>query len=124
MGNLCCGGPPPASRKYVFHDVQVSKVKLYAYCRLSPGILPDWLTAVVTVLSGFASVMEVDGAKVSLEEQRFFGGGKPFEGSLGALGEQFQKRYSRLYLRALLSLYNNSNLLFRGLLARHTWFPK
>merc|ERR1712083_588152 len=91
--NLCCGGPPPPSRKYVLHDLSVSQVKLSMFCRLNPNILPDWVTVVVTVFSGFSSTMEVDGAVVKLEAQRFFAGERPFEGSPGALLELVHRRY-------------------------------
>jgi len=121
--NLTCGGPPPPSSKCILYDLSVSPVTLRIFCRLSPRQLPDWLTALLTVMS-MSSTIEVDGANLKLPDQRFFSRHAPFEGSLGALAGLMLRHYMKLYPRALISLFNNSNLLLGGLLSRHRFFPK
>jgi len=122
--NLSCAGPLAPSQKYVFQDVSISRIELIAFCRLHPSILPDMLTAMVTLLTGFASAIEVDGAAVKLAEQHFFRRGGVFEGSLGSLFSQVLRRYRKISVKALLSLLNNSNLFLGGLFARQRWVPK
>eukprot|EP00415_Alexandrium_ostenfeldii_P004375 UN4375 len=122
--NVSCSGPFPPSQKYILNDVCVSRIEVYAFCRLHPSILPDALTFMVTLLSGFASAIEVDGAKVKLAEQHFFKRGSAFQGSLDTLTSQVLRRYRKVYLKALLSLLNNSNLFLGGFFTRQFWDPK
>jgi len=121
--SMSCGGPPAPSQKYVLKDVIISQMKLYVFCHLHPSILPDMLTAMVTLLSGFASMIQVDGAVLKLAEQRFFKDGS-FEGSLGSLFSKVVNRYKKVGFKALLSIVNNSNLFFGGVLTRQFWVPK
>lgn len=121
--NLVCNGPPAPSDRYVVRDVYLSKIRVRLFCQLSLGLLPNALTALLTVLSGFASVMSIDGAIVELQEQQFFDNGH-FEGSLGACVTEMSSRLTPTYMKALLSLLTNSNLLLGGLLGRHAFFPK
>ncbi|CAK0800930.1 unnamed protein product, partial [Prorocentrum cordatum] len=115
---------------------KVSQIKLAVFAKLRLDILPDWVYTLAFALSGFKDHLEVDGASLKLPEQQLFGGlapggcgalaasPGPFEGNLSAVFEHVQRRYTRLYLKALLSLLNNSNLILGGLLSRHRWKPK
>merc|ERR1712232_216831 len=44
--NLSCGGPPPASMKFVLSNMSVSEISVRVFCRLDLALLPRWLTAV------------------------------------------------------------------------------
>jgi len=119
--NLSCG-LPVVSRKYVIHRLEIGDVKLGAWCRLSVSLLPNMVGVLMTI-SSLSPTLEVDGARIKLPAQSFFGGG-PFEGSIQAVGSIVWRRYRPCVKDSWRSVLNNSNAIFGGFFTRHAWIPR
>jgi len=120
--NLVYGAHQP-SQKYVFHEINVGGVQVGVWCKVSLAILPD-LVGLLMKLSSFSPMLEVDGARMNLQPQRFFTGHGAFEGSLETLGSLLWRRYKPCLRDSWRSLLNNSNAVLGGLLGRHAWAPR
>lgn len=117
--DLVCG-PSAPSQRYVIKQADIGSLHLTAFCRLSPRVLPGWLVAVITLTSGFAQVIQVQGARLHLHAQNLL----DFRGNRSALLQEMVKRYARQWFKMVMSLLGSSNVVFGGLFSRKAWAPR